>query len=157
MQISHPILRVLWLIFKTIQSIAIMCLNPPPPPPDDGYNYRRGEYPQTTLIVAPVALLDQWKDEIETHCRRRTFKVHIYHGKGKDIIKTAKDLEQMDVVLCTYQAIMRSYPPKPKNRRSMTQDQYDQWFSEAWDRRGIFHRVRFWRWVDSINLLVSMC
>ncbi|KAF8253640.1 hypothetical protein K440DRAFT_533033 [Wilcoxina mikolae CBS 423.85] len=132
-------------IGKTIQSIAIMCLNPPPPPPDDGSKYKRGDYPQTTLVVAPVALLDQWKDEIETHCRRNTFKVHIYHGKGKDSIKTARDLEQMDVVLCTYQAVMRSYPPKPKNRKSMTKDEYDKWFNDAWDRRGIFHRVRFWR------------
>ena len=135
---------------QTIQSIALMTIHPPPPPPADGRRYKRSEYPQVTLIVAPMALLNQWKDEIETHCRRRTFSVHIYHGDGKKAVRTARDLEGLDVVLCTYQAVMHSFPSRPKNGKQMTQAEREAYQAKSWESRGLLHRIRFWRLVIAI-------
>jgi SNF2 family DNA or RNA helicase len=112
-----------------------MCLNCPP---------EDQSQPQITLIVAPVALLHQWEDEITAHCKKNTFNgVYVHHGANK--LKSLRDLRQYEVIICTYQAIMRSYPQRPKKRKEMTRDAYDKYWSEAWERRGIFHRVKFWR------------
>lgn len=55
---------------------------------------------KTTLIVAPLALLDQWKLEIELKTND-SMKVLIYHGQGK--AKQKKELMKYDVVLTTFQ------------------------------------------------------
>ena len=119
-----------------------MCLNRPPPPPKGG-SYRKDDYPQVTLIVAPAALLDQWKDEIYTHSKPNEFRVFIHHGENK--IKTMRDLREMDVVICTYQAIMHSFPAAPKSVKKMKRDEREDYVSKMWDTRGIFHRIKFWR------------
>lgn len=54
---------------------------------------------KTTLIVAPLALLNQWKAEIEEKTGDR-MTVYIYHGSNKT--KNKKDLQKFDVVLTTY-------------------------------------------------------
>lgn len=54
---------------------------------------------KTTLILAPLALLGQWKTEIEEKTDYR-MSVHIYHGQGKAVRKA--DLQKHDVVLTTY-------------------------------------------------------
>lgn len=97
---------------KTIQTIATMCKQPSKDPQE-----------KTNLIVAPVALLEQWKvrpgsaldvrllgarhsptrspnlqDEIEEKCVDNQFKILVYHGKGKEGIKKVKHLQKYDVV-----------------------------------------------------------
>ena len=54
---------------------------------------------KTTLIVAPLALLGQWKLEIEMKTND-VLSVHIYHGYEK--AKSKKTLQKADVVLTTY-------------------------------------------------------
>ncbi|KAJ3900622.1 SNF2 family N-terminal domain-containing protein [Lentinula edodes] len=81
---------------KTVQMIALMMKNRP----DD--NSRR-----TTLILAPTALLDQWKMEIEVKTNIG-LKVLIYHGSSK--LKRAKDLLKYDVVLTTFQTMALEWP-----------------------------------------------
>jgi len=54
---------------KTVQAIGCMLMNRP-----------KKREPQTTLILAPLALLAQWKDEIEDKCAEETFSVLIYVG-----------------------------------------------------------------------------
>lgn len=54
---------------------------------------------KSTLIVAPVALLNQWKLEIEMKTDD-SMKCLIYHGQGK--AKTKKELMKYDVVLTTF-------------------------------------------------------
>jgi len=120
---------------KTMQSIAIMLLNPP--------ELEDADYTPVTLIVAPLSLLQQWKDEIMSHCKKRAFRVFIHHGD--DRIRTARDLKNVDVVLCTYNAIMHSWPKKPKDGRRWTQEAIDTWWEVARHSRGVFHRAKFWR------------
>ncbi|KAK3045417.1 hypothetical protein LTS18_013853, partial [Coniosporium uncinatum] len=78
---------------KTIQAIALMVSRPSEEP-------RR----KTTLIVAPVALLRQWKAEIEDKVKPRyKLDVHIHHGSGKHGKKQSfKQLQDFDVVITTY-------------------------------------------------------
>lgn len=57
---------------------------------------------KTTLIIAPVALLRQWKQEIQQKIKpgRHALTVFIHHGASKK--KTFRDLQHYDVVLTTY-------------------------------------------------------
>ncbi|RPA86345.1 hypothetical protein BJ508DRAFT_322005 [Ascobolus immersus RN42] len=121
---------------KTMQCIATMCKNPPP----DDYTQ---DDPHITLIVCPVALVQQWKREIEKHCKSGKFDIYIYHGKDK--VKDAAQLRKKQVVITTYQTIALGYPkiyvPEeiPKEERQSYADK------EFRKRRGVLHRVRYWR------------
>lgn len=57
------------------------------------------------LILAPLALLDQWKYEIETKTNC-DLKVLIYHGSNRP--RKVRDLQGYDVLLTTYSV---STPP----------------------------------------------
>ncbi|KAJ3747858.1 SNF2 family N-terminal domain-containing protein [Lentinula detonsa] len=76
---------------KTVQMIALMMKNRS----DD-------RYCKTTLIIAPTALLDQWRMEIEVKTNVG-LKVLIYHGPSKP--KRAQDLLSYDVVVTTFQTM----------------------------------------------------
>jgi SNF2 family DNA or RNA helicase len=75
---------------KTIQAIALMVS-------------RRSSDPKckTTLIIAPVALLKQWENEIKVKVRpEKRLTTYLYHGSKKN---TSWDtLRAYDVVLTTY-------------------------------------------------------
>lgn len=75
---------------KTVQMIATMAINLP----------KDSSSSQTTLIVVPSALLQQWKEEIETKTND-LFTVHIHHGRDK--LLTTADIESKDVIITTYQ------------------------------------------------------
>lgn len=70
---------------KTIQTCALMAFN------------QSGDVKErSTLVIAPVALLAQWKDEIETKMEAHQFKVLIHHGNTR--AKSIKELQKYDVV-----------------------------------------------------------
>ncbi|PPR08294.1 hypothetical protein CVT24_002452 [Panaeolus cyanescens] len=85
---------------KTIQMIATMVTN-----------RSKNQHYRSTLIIAPVALLDQWQREIEekTNCGLTCFK---YHGQSKPISKS--ELSQYDVVLTTYGTMSHEWPDYEK-------------------------------------------
>ncbi|KAI9702173.1 MAG: hypothetical protein M1820_006255 [Bogoriella megaspora] len=76
---------------KTIQALALMVT-------------RKSEDPRckTTLIVAPVALLRQWKREIEVRIKtgKHALSTLIYHGQMRPM--KFNDLKKYDVVLTTF-------------------------------------------------------
>lgn len=82
---------------KTIQTIAVMAKNQSQDPKE-----------KTNLIVAPLALLQQWKEEIENRMERHYFKILIHHGPTK--VKSAKEFHEYDVVLTTYQTLAGEWP-----------------------------------------------
>jgi len=77
---------------KTVQAIALMATN------------RSTERTlKTTLIIAPLALLRQWREELNTKLKRApqySMSVFIHHGSTKK--KTHQDLRAFDVVLTTF-------------------------------------------------------
>ncbi|KAF2150744.1 P-loop containing nucleoside triphosphate hydrolase protein [Myriangium duriaei CBS 260.36] len=79
---------------KTIQAIALMSTRP-----------SEEHLRKTNLIVAPVALLRQWKDEITTRLKRgrHAMSVFIHHGPQKK--KSWEELRTFDVVITTFGTI----------------------------------------------------
>ncbi|GAA5873659.1 hypothetical protein JCM16303_002549 [Sporobolomyces ruberrimus] len=81
---------------KTVQMLALILSHPLSPEDDDD------KYSKTTLIVAPVGLLGQWKLEIENKTNKR-LRVVVYHGaKRKQHVKT---LHNYDVVVTNYETV----------------------------------------------------
>lgn len=76
---------------KTIQMLSLLVT-------------RKSDDPRckTTLIVAPVALLRQWKQEIQQKIKtgRHALTVFTHHGPSKK--KSFRDLQHYDVVITTY-------------------------------------------------------
>ncbi|CAA7263247.1 unnamed protein product [Cyclocybe aegerita] len=81
---------------KTVQMIATILKNKPKDPKC-----------KTTLIVAPLALLDQWKLEIETKTNCG-LSCYIYHGNNKTRRKA--EILKHDIVLTTYNTMSREWP-----------------------------------------------
>ncbi|KAH8916078.1 hypothetical protein BT69DRAFT_1270851 [Atractiella rhizophila] len=81
---------------KTVQTIGLLVQNPP-------QDSRR----RTTLIVAPLSLLDQWKNEIMQYADG--LEVLIYHSSGTKV-KTTKELQEYDVVLTNYETLRFQWP-----------------------------------------------
>ncbi|KAI0070755.1 hypothetical protein K474DRAFT_702536 [Panus rudis PR-1116 ss-1] len=76
---------------KTIQMIAVIATN-----------RSKDALRKSTLIVAPMALLDQWAEEISLRCNLG-LSCLIYHGSSKP--KRMEDLRKYDVVLTTFQTL----------------------------------------------------
>ncbi|GAA5877102.1 hypothetical protein JCM16303_006167 [Sporobolomyces ruberrimus] len=83
---------------KTVESIALMCANESKDPAE-----------KSTLIVAPLALLEQWKEEIEEKTANGYFSILVYHGPERKKIKL-KHLQKFDVVLTTFSTLVLDYP-----------------------------------------------
>ncbi|KAF9584408.1 hypothetical protein BGW38_006585, partial [Lunasporangiospora selenospora] len=99
---------------KTIQSIALIVSRPPEPIDDpviwDSTTLHCAPPPEellvkakTTLVVAPVALVYQWAEELRTRTQPGLLKVHIYHGNGKGV--DPEFLRRHDVVITTPNAV----------------------------------------------------
>ncbi|KAJ3338880.1 hypothetical protein HDU93_008933 [Gonapodya sp. JEL0774] len=71
---------------KTVQSIALILTNRPPL-----------SGPRATLVVAPVSLISQWKDEIKSKTLLGALRVMIHHGPGRT--KDVRKFSGMDVIL----------------------------------------------------------
>eukprot|EP00474_Spongospora_subterranea_P010073 CRZ10531.1 hypothetical protein [Spongospora subterranea] len=80
---------------KTVQSIALICARPASH--DDLQHCVK-----TTLIICPVALADQWKEELDNFCPRLRSK--IFHGpnRNEDLKLT---VDRFDCVITTYPVI----------------------------------------------------
>ncbi|KAF9153044.1 hypothetical protein BG015_004223 [Linnemannia schmuckeri] len=93
---------------KTIQSIALIVSRPAEPIDDPVFwdnkeTYYRAPPPEklvktkATLVVAPVALMYQWAEELRTKTQPGLLKVHIHHGSSK--ITDPEMLRRYDVII----------------------------------------------------------
>ncbi|KAF9539567.1 hypothetical protein EC957_005225 [Mortierella hygrophila] len=93
---------------KTIQSIALIVSRPTEPIDDTVFwdnkeTYYHAPPPEklvktkATLVVAPVALMYQWAEEIRTKTQPSLLKVHIHHGSSK--ITDPEMLRRYDVII----------------------------------------------------------
>ncbi|GLT72936.1 hypothetical protein SLA2020_448300 [Shorea laevis] len=76
-----------------------------------------------TLIVCPMALLGQWKDELETHSKPESISIFVHYGGGR--ANDPKVMAEYDVVLTTYGVLSAAYKNDAEN--------------------SIFHRVSWYR------------
>ncbi|XXG45426.1 hypothetical protein AAC387_Pa02g0510 [Persea americana] len=88
---------------------------------DDGKKARRKD-PQVksrptvkggTLIICPMALLGQWKDELEAHSRPGSISVFVHYGGDRTNNPTV--ISEHDVVLTTYGVLASSYKHDAEN------------------------------------------
>ncbi|KAJ1306287.1 hypothetical protein OPQ81_010989 [Rhizoctonia solani] len=83
---------------KTMQTIALVVKNQP-----EKRNPRK-----STLVVAPAALLDQWKEEILSRTDEGLFKVRVHHGKDK--LRSANEVKKYDIIITTFQTLTNEFP-----------------------------------------------
>jgi SWI/SNF-related matrix-associated actin-dependent regulator of chromatin subfamily A3 len=88
---------------KTIQIISLIMANSTPKTTDST---------KTTLIISPVGVMSNWKNQIEAHISsEHALRVLVYHGTGK---KEAANLDQYDVVITSYGALAVEFDPNDK-------------------------------------------
>lgn len=91
---------------KTVQAMALILAHPSADP-------KR----KTTLIVAPLALLRQWEQEILTKIKpRHKLNTLVFHGADAKNT-TLPELLKHDVVLCTYAKLQREYKNKYEHKK----------------------------------------
>ncbi|ODV91240.1 hypothetical protein CANCADRAFT_12534, partial [Tortispora caseinolytica NRRL Y-17796] len=83
---------------KTIQTMALILSNPLTGSSD-------GNISKSTLIIAPLALVGQWADELSNKCDN--LLVMTYHGSGRT--SSLKFLQSHDVVITTYSIIANEF------------------------------------------------
>ena len=104
----------------------------------------RSRKPKTTLIVASPAILTQWQNEIEQHSNFGWLR----YGAGTRIYSSnnLKVLLENDIVLTTYNEVMRSYPKNDPPANCTTAEQKEKWWEDTYEeRRGVLHRIKFLR------------
>ncbi|GAA6015721.1 hypothetical protein JCM10207_008774 [Rhodosporidiobolus poonsookiae] len=108
---------------KTIQLLALILANP---------SDRKACRSKTTLVVCPVALMEQWKSEIQTKSDGR-LRVLIHHGPGR--ATDARKLQKYDVVITSYQTCSSEWvDPKPSTKKSKSKKKADEDSGDELDR-----------------------
>ncbi|OMO95524.1 SNF2-related protein [Corchorus olitorius] len=127
---------------KTVMTIALILSrrgrgNPDSDKPDSlkadygrSTNKKKDAYANTprktkggTLIICPMALLSQWKDELETHSKPESISIFVHYGGEKT--NDPRVISEYDVVLTTYGVLTSAYKSDAEN--------------------SIFHRVDWYR------------
>ncbi|KZF23299.1 P-loop containing nucleoside triphosphate hydrolase protein [Xylona heveae TC161] len=119
---------------KTIQTLAVMICNPP-----------GKSDPKATLIVANKNLLFQWEREIKHHTEwEKWFPRILMYSSKLSVTKT--DLEGFDIILTTYNEIMKSFPVPDISEETKNIDQaVQEWRKEKEERSGTLHDVQYYR------------
>ncbi|WWC61348.1 uncharacterized protein I303_103929 [Kwoniella dejecticola CBS 10117] len=116
---------------KTVQSIATIASHQSEDPRVKG-----------TLIIAPLALLQQWKNEIESKTTPGLLRVLIYHGQKRT--KTKNHLKQYDVVLTTYGTLVAESGPKEKKKKKKKDESDEEDYTDV-RKQGPLMKVHWWR------------
>ncbi|ORY82507.1 SNF2 family N-terminal domain-domain-containing protein [Protomyces lactucae-debilis] len=122
---------------KTVQCIATMVHNHPKLNPALRAETKR----RATLIICPVALIHQWKREIETKAPG-LFKVGVHHGATK--MRTLNEFKSFDVIITSYGTMAREYPLKKWNKRP-SQDEIEADQERIERQKGNLFRIKWLR------------
>ncbi|KAI9013963.1 SNF2 family N-terminal domain-containing protein [Phycomyces nitens] len=95
---------------KTIQTIALIASTMPSDRPE-GFDKDR----RVTLIITPLALIQQWATEIRTKTVPGKMKVMVHHGPNRT--KDPMEFLNYDVVVTTYQVVASDIPSSEKKSR----------------------------------------
>ena len=123
---------------KTVMMIATILANPPGP--NDS---------KCTLIVCTPAILTQWMNEIRLHVVKGVLP-HIFQYQASTCVAFGQDCEPVlsnaNIVLTTYQEVLRSYPRHKFPKGLTTAEQKENWWKAVYERkRGFLHKIHFFR------------
>lgn len=93
---------------KTLQSISLIISNSRPNRDDPTWKKSLNGVERGTLVVAPLALIRQWEQEIkEKVSKSHRLSVCVHHGPNRT--KRFQDLTKYDVVITTYQILVSEF------------------------------------------------
>jgi SNF2 family DNA or RNA helicase len=76
---------------------------------------------KSTLIIAPLSLIHQWKQEIESKSAKGSLRVIVHHGPTR--VKDFRLFRRFDVVITTYSVVgSESQISKMKDRKNLALD-----------------------------------
>ncbi|KAJ4968793.1 hypothetical protein NE237_015494 [Protea cynaroides] len=154
---------------KTVMTIALILANrgkgipvsqmPIEDCADDTEKLRRMKIPRNkaktvvkggTLIVCPMSLLSQWKDELEAHSKPDSISVVVHYGGDKSF--DPRVFSVPDVVLTTYGTLTTDYKHDPEASILFRV----QWFRVVLDEA---HTIKSWRTIgaQAASALSSHC
>jgi hypothetical protein len=103
---------------------------------------------RTTLIVCPGGLCSQWLNEIKKHVLPTTFQdVVVYRAGGRiESSNPTKTMSNMDIIITSYNEVLRSYPHCETPMHLVTPEAKTKWWSEYFKaKRGVLHQIFFRR------------
>lgn len=156
------------MIGKTIEIISLILLHKRQLDDDfdrhcpiqDAFTSREIIPIKATLIICPLAILNQWKEELERHAPE--LRVFIYNSenvrKAKDQTQLLRTLQMQDVVLTTYptiaKEIWRLEPPPARGLRSHTRANGCGAPKKKDPHLSPFVRVSWWRTIlDEVQMI----
>ena len=113
---------------KTIQTLALILTHPRPSTQGQEVFRSTSKCCKGTLLVVPLALVDQWRCEI---VEKTTLKPYIHHGPKRE--NDPARIAKWDVVITTYDTVSSEW----YNRANDTENPLN-------NGRGIF-RINWWR------------
>jgi SWI/SNF-related matrix-associated actin-dependent regulator of chromatin subfamily A3 len=67
----------------------------------------------TTLIVCPLSVLDNWRDQLRQHVKRS--QIHSYEYHGTNVNRSLSFLTKHEVIITTYDVLLSEYNPDFKS------------------------------------------
>ncbi|KNC99573.1 uncharacterized protein SPPG_04962 [Spizellomyces punctatus DAOM BR117] len=94
---------------KTLTSIALILSDPTGAPliAPPATTSTRAKYGHQTLIVAPLSVLYNWREQIDRHVPDGKLRYLVYYGADRP--QTAATLKKYDVVITTYQTLAMEF------------------------------------------------
>ncbi|CAB5216603.1 unnamed protein product [Rhizophagus irregularis] len=83
---------------KTIQTIALIASKP-----EINLDFT---YSKTTLIVAPLSVLENWVEQINTHVKKGSLSYYVFHGSNRN--NDPEFLKNYDIIITTYTILAQS-------------------------------------------------
>ncbi|KAI0861758.1 P-loop containing nucleoside triphosphate hydrolase protein [Xylaria cubensis] len=129
---------------KTLEALGCIVSNRPSE--DDLKTHSK-----TTLIVAPAASIEQWKDEIRKHADKKYIGTILHFKQSQDL--EYETLNTFGIILASYQEVSNQFPSK-KLRAELQNycGTVEEWREKFDDNLGPLFKVPFWLSVACQNL-----
>jgi len=96
---------------KTIQAISLCLANPPDP----------HSSAVTTLVVCPVSVIQNWRSQIQTHCKKDALTVGVYHGPNRHLV--FEEEEPYDILIAPYGTVSAEFALDEENQQALLQEE----------------------------------
>ena len=113
---------------------------------------------RTTLIVCPSALISQWFSEISKHTMPGAFgEVLVYRSGSRPLTNDpVRTLSAMDIIVTSYQEVLKSFPVYDPPPHIVSDAGKDQWWREHYEKKkGLLHRIVFHRIVIDESQIIK--